>query len=206
MNATVNNAHATHMAVRGKWRQTATTSCNEGRSPSEPPAARRSSKERAKARLAAQANNEHHQWWHAVAEDLRDRPCFGLGQLTHEIDTFQRPTATNLSSQHNETSPAMCQRASDDTLAWRACSRTAPSCSAHLRRGCPSALTGDTSVVFTASWLSQTGEVHQPPPQGDDCQSWPLADRGRGRRHSWTRDHQHHDKPERQQTPRTNPD
>ena len=200
MNATVNNAHATHMAVRGKWRQTTTTLCNERKSPSEPPAARRSSKERAKARLAAHANNEHRRWWHAVAEDPRDRPCCGLGQLTHEIDSFQRPTATNLSSQHNETNHATCQRAPGDTLAWRACSRTAPSCSAHLRR-----VVHQRSLEIPA-WcppqvgLSQTGEVHQPPPQGDDCQSWPLADRGRGR------DHQLHDKPERQQTPRTNPD
>ena len=65
MNATVNKVHAAHMAVRGKWRQAATTSCNERRSPSEPPAAQRSSMERAKARLAAQANIEHHRWWYA---------------------------------------------------------------------------------------------------------------------------------------------
>ena len=114
MNATVNNAHATHMAVRGKWRQAATTSCNEGRSPSEPPAARRSSKERAKG--ATGSTSQHRAppvvvgMAHAVAEDPRDRPSFGLGQLTHEIDSFQRPTATNLSSQHNETSPATCTR------------------------------------------------------------------------------------------------
>ena len=35
-----------------------------------------------------------------------------------------------------------------DTLAWRA--SRAPSCAAHLQRGCPSALIGDTSVVSTA--------------------------------------------------------
>ena len=59
--------------------------------------------------------------------------------------------------------------------------------------------------MSTASWAPQTGEVHQPPPQNDDCPSWPLADRGRGRRRSWTRDHQLHDKPDKR-TPRTNPD
>ena len=74
-----------------------------------------------------------------------------------------------------------------------------------LRRGCPSALTGDTSVVSTASWaLPNKGS-----PSTTTSRrrlSILLADRGRGRIHSWTRDHQLHDKPERQQTPRTIPD
>ena len=116
-------ANVTHTAVRGKWRHAATSSCNEGRSPSEPPGGRRSSRERAKA----------------------------LGQLTHEVDCFQRPTDTNLSSQHDETSPAMCTRAPGTLTLWL--DAPAPK---RLRRGCPSALTGDTSVVSTASWALPT--------------------------------------------------
>ena len=148
---------------------------------------------------------------HTVAEDPRDRPCFGLGQLTHEIDGFQR-TNGHQSSATSTTRRALPYAPESsgyvDTLAWRACSRAAPSCSAHLRRGCS----------ISANWRYQRG-VHRKlgsPKQGksinhhlkaDDCPSWPLADRGCGRRHSWKRDHQlHTTNLSGQRTPRTNPD
>ena len=113
---------------------------------------------------------------HPVAEDPRDRPCFGLGQLTHEIDSFQRPTATNLSSQHNETSPAICTR--ELRVRWHC------GFARLLQKRLHRALHTFGGVVHQRrleipAWCStQTGEVHQPPPQ----------DRGRWRRHSWTRE------------------
>ena len=124
--------------MRGKWRQAATTSCNEGRSPSEPPAGRRSSKERAKA----------------------------LGQLTHEVDCFQRPTATNLSSQHDETSPAMCTRAPGTLTLWLGA--PAPKRLQNALHTCGGVV--HQRSLGTPAWcpprvgLSQPGEVHPPPP------------------------------------------
>ena len=56
--------------------------------------------------VGATGSTSQHRKRTLFVEDLRDGPRFGLGQLTHEVDNFQRPTPTSFSSQHDETSPA----------------------------------------------------------------------------------------------------
>ena len=85
------------------------------------------------------ANIEHHRKWvvgmaHLVAEDPRDRPSFGLGQQTHEIDRRALPHAPESAGYV-------------DTSAWRPCSKVAPSCSV-------------PGLSISAHWRHQRG-VHR---------------------------------------------
>ena len=142
-----NPSQATHAASPNPTnRQSLSTWCTLGASPSAPPAARRSRREAAIARAAAQANRLHH---------LRRQACSARRLRTtvkHIASSDQRPPTAPATTTNFARRPGCTNSGYVRSLRRRASTKATPSLAAFPRRAEASQWSADTRVVSTANW------------------------------------------------------